>query len=277
MTTDISHHEEAEKLAEEAIQQADAQFDYAAEEADLSDDALMDEPQSTEDMMELFDAAPAQDTQPLAEDEKLDALADAVVAHHQETPAHTDVLANNESTVYAVPYYTTPEGKVRVCFNRTGGMIGFPELSSLIMEDSMLLQPLTNDTNTALSVNLGTHTNAPPLQAAGEQTEDRIWLDADAISHVAGSLPSLDAEKPTPGYTALKEGESYILSPDQNAVMDAAITRLDAAQSQGTQKVNVHVKIASREEEPTPVAQALHSEHHARVAANATDLTAQIA
>ena len=292
-----SHHAEAEALADEIIHQSGH-----ADDAHRATPTWPEPPEGEKggpDGDDIHGVGPRD----ADEEAKLDALADAVVEHHkaeepeetknpepiavpepvevlkEETP-QTDAApaVTNSEAVYAIPYYTTPEGKIRVGFDRAGGMIGLPELSGLVMEDHTQLQPLTSETSTALSVNLGVHTNAPPLQASGDTAAERIWIDASALTRVAGSLPSLDASKPTPGYTAQANGESYILSPDQTSVMEAAMNRLDELQAKAGNKVNINIKVNQKgDDTPTPVAQALSIEHQSRVVPmNATDLAAAI-
>lgn len=285
MDKDDTHHQEAEAIADEVIaQEPNTELDALAD-AEVSDDAIVDtfsDPEKVDAKTAVASALGALHTRPDQTDIQAEiesqlaqeaTMADEFVP--APIPAELNAVPSNEQTVYAIPYYTTPEGKVRVAFDRSGGMIGFPELSSIVMEEHMQLQPLTNETNTALSVNLGTHTNAPPLQAASDS--ERIWLDADTITRVAGGLPSLDPSKPTPGYTATKDGESFILSPDQSAVMDAAINRLDEAQQNHSGNVKVNIKIASQSDTPTNVAQALQAQHVSTLAPNATDLAASVA
>lgn len=217
----------------------------------------------------------AQDATDAKEQAQLDTVSDAVVAH-LETDAEQALheVHSNADTSYAVPYYTTPEGAIRVGFEKVGGMIGLPDMATIVLDDAMQIQPLSTDTHTAMSINLGAHSNAPPLQASSDMAAERIWIDVSAITPVAGGLPSLDATKPTPGYTAQINGESYILSPDQTAVMAAAVMRLDALQAKKTLPANVNIQLTQHSDTPTPVAQALNAQHHATV--NATDMMAAL-
>ncbi len=199
-------------------------------------------------------------------------------------------------TVFALPYYVTPEGKLRVALNLDNNSLHLSQLADLVMEDHMQMQPLTNDSDaTALTVNLGTHKNAPPLQAASDSTPaNRLWVDADQLVPVAGGLPSLEEGKgQSAAYTLTKDGQTYLLGGEYKAVMDAAVTRFDAVETaakyvqkpQEPTKLTIRVnnvsstpamhptQVASQQTGTAAALQALHS----AASENATDKAAQIA